>query len=575
MEYVGEVYGINDLDKRSKKYQQEGIKHIYFMRLRGNIIDATKKGNISRFFNHSCNPNAASQKWTVNDEIRVGFFSLREIRPGEEVTIDYMFSESCRKFQKCYCGSANCRGYIGRKPNDDLIEDSSSSSSEINAEIENDNNNNYEDFQIKDQSIKNVKKKNKEVKVEKIEEIQLDDDYDLINFIGELSRNGLKTKSQTISLARVMVRAKTIDNRISLLKILIAGDYQCRRLFLDYNGLKLLHNWISELTPDLDNNLSLYIELLNALDSLPVATITIIRKSKILDEVEKLLTIKKENEHPAPMRTIGEKSKNLLEKWKQLKEDFKIPKRKQEIKKEETVKVEDEIWDDSHCNHKSEHSIQYENCQTFREFSKHSNDNFKKQVPQYHSFKSYPPTNHNTLKSSNYNYNNNYYDTNNEEMRMRMEHKKNCAIFGLPSTTNPLHIPSRVNRATGEIQNAFGNVINKPLNIHYEPLELSTNPNDYHLPPMNLPPNWRFAICTKGYIYYYNEITGISQWEQPSFCINEASSITKTEDSNEKLLKMAKAIVGNKRKSSSSSSHGNSINSLMTSKKIKKNSPNI
>ncbi|XKL60654.1 hypothetical protein PGB90_007711 [Kerria lacca] len=53
------------------------------------IIDATVKGNFSRFINHSCEPNAETQKWTVQGELRIGFFSKRSISAGEEITFDY------------------------------------------------------------------------------------------------------------------------------------------------------------------------------------------------------------------------------------------------------------------------------------------------------------------------------------------------------------------------------------------------------------------------------------------------------------------------------------------------------
>ena len=87
------------------------------MALRSNaVIDATVKGNISRFINHSCDPNAMTQKWTVNGELRVGFFSIREIRRGEEITFDYQFQRYGKEAQKCYCESEKCRGWIGENP---------------------------------------------------------------------------------------------------------------------------------------------------------------------------------------------------------------------------------------------------------------------------------------------------------------------------------------------------------------------------------------------------------------------------------------------------------------------------
>lgn len=92
MEYIGEVIGPSEFRNRVKKYSKEGHEHHFFMALKADeIIDATTKGNITRFVNHSCEPNAETQKWTVNGDLRIGFFSTRTIQPGEEITFDYQF----------------------------------------------------------------------------------------------------------------------------------------------------------------------------------------------------------------------------------------------------------------------------------------------------------------------------------------------------------------------------------------------------------------------------------------------------------------------------------------------------
>ena len=44
---------------------------------------------------------------------RIGIFTTRKIDAGEEITYDYKFSGFDRGFT-CLCGSANCRGTIGR-----------------------------------------------------------------------------------------------------------------------------------------------------------------------------------------------------------------------------------------------------------------------------------------------------------------------------------------------------------------------------------------------------------------------------------------------------------------------------
>jgi len=63
MEYVGEVLDPKEFRRRAKDYAKDKNRHYYFMALKSDaIIDATMKGNISRFINHSCEPNAETQK---------------------------------------------------------------------------------------------------------------------------------------------------------------------------------------------------------------------------------------------------------------------------------------------------------------------------------------------------------------------------------------------------------------------------------------------------------------------------------------------------------------------------------
>lgn len=63
MEYIGEVLAPKDFYKRATDYSKEKNQHYYFMALKSDqIIDATQKGNISRFINHSCEPNSETQK---------------------------------------------------------------------------------------------------------------------------------------------------------------------------------------------------------------------------------------------------------------------------------------------------------------------------------------------------------------------------------------------------------------------------------------------------------------------------------------------------------------------------------
>lgn len=79
------------------------------------VIDSIKYGNLSRFMNHSCDPNTIAVMVFDNRDILISsihFFSLRDIRAGEELTIDYNFyplKNATKNKRKCACESENCR----------------------------------------------------------------------------------------------------------------------------------------------------------------------------------------------------------------------------------------------------------------------------------------------------------------------------------------------------------------------------------------------------------------------------------------------------------------------------------
>lgn len=63
MEYVGEVLDYKQFKSRVKQQSKMGQEHHYFMALNSDeVIDASYKGNVSRYMNHSCDPNCETQK---------------------------------------------------------------------------------------------------------------------------------------------------------------------------------------------------------------------------------------------------------------------------------------------------------------------------------------------------------------------------------------------------------------------------------------------------------------------------------------------------------------------------------
>lgn len=113
IEYVGQVLDLNEVIERMRK--EGDRRHHYFMALGSNCyIDASRKGNLSRFINHSCKPNAVTQTWIVNGEPRIGVFAIYEIPKGFEITFDYQFETLGKERQQCFCGEDDCRKFIGK-----------------------------------------------------------------------------------------------------------------------------------------------------------------------------------------------------------------------------------------------------------------------------------------------------------------------------------------------------------------------------------------------------------------------------------------------------------------------------
>ncbi|XP_062518864.1 histone-lysine N-methyltransferase SETD2-like isoform X2 [Corticium candelabrum] len=267
IEYLGEVCTDKEFRNRTKMYAKARLKHHYFMKLKGNeIIDATKKGNESRFINHShsCDPSCETQKWTVAGVLRVGFFAIKHMKTGDEVTFDYKFQRYGRHDQKCFCGSANCRGVIGVPPKNSA-ENQSAKVVEPKTKV------------IPDKSIgtklppKRRKRRKKHIVLvsdsqeetdadaeveplsseqpceENFEEDLTSFQKDLLELIG--TEKNLSKDSSIVDFLRLTFSAETLDERITLLSILQATEEQyCLQQFLKRRGLKLLHDWLSDMT---------------------------------------------------------------------------------------------------------------------------------------------------------------------------------------------------------------------------------------------------------------------------------------------------------------------------------------
>ncbi len=85
-----------------------GIINSYFPISDEYFLGATNKDEedaIKLYQNHSCNPNVG-----LHGEIT--FVAMRDIKKGEELTVDHAFIDNEDYSFKCTCGSDNCRGII-------------------------------------------------------------------------------------------------------------------------------------------------------------------------------------------------------------------------------------------------------------------------------------------------------------------------------------------------------------------------------------------------------------------------------------------------------------------------------
>lgn len=73
-------------------------------------LDGSVGGSGAELINHSCDPNLYS--WIFKGHIL--YMSRRDIRTGEELTVDYNFSDKIGEVL-CRCGSERCRGTINIK----------------------------------------------------------------------------------------------------------------------------------------------------------------------------------------------------------------------------------------------------------------------------------------------------------------------------------------------------------------------------------------------------------------------------------------------------------------------------
>jgi len=288
-EYIGDVISQPSFIKRMREYAEEGIRHFYFMMLqKDEYIDATKRGGIGRFLNHSCAPNCYVAKWTVGSHYRMGIFASRNVQKDEELTFNYNVDRYGHEAQPCYCGEPKCVGFIGGKTQTDIgaMDDLYLDALGITDEVER-------------LGLKGSKKKKGK---------KLDEDYmpDLKPIVEKDIPKVVQAMRQTQSrkvLYKLLIRVKMTEDQAAL------------RQLMRLRGFSLMTNILDDYTKELDI-ISLALECM--------LTWPLLHKNKVEDSKVSVPVSTYAQSDNEVVKALAQK---LLDHWDTLETAYRIPKR--------------------------------------------------------------------------------------------------------------------------------------------------------------------------------------------------------------------------------------------------------
>lgn len=296
-EYIGEVIDESRFRRRTTQYSEDGIKHFYFMSLsKGEFIDATKKGNLGRFCNHSCNPNCYVDKWVVGEKLRMGIFAERKIKKGEELVFNYNVDRYGADPQPCYCGEPNCTGFLGGKTQTERGTKLSNTTIEALG---------IDDGDSWDTAVAKKPRKKKTG----------EDDEEYVN---DFQPKSLDESGVTKVMATLMqCKEKWIAVKL-LGRIQRCDDERVRNRVVKMHGYQILNSTLALWKEDPN----VILQVLDILDKFPRLTRNKISDSKIESNVESLL-------HSGNDR-VESQAASLLKEWSTLEVAYRIPRKKRE-----------------------------------------------------------------------------------------------------------------------------------------------------------------------------------------------------------------------------------------------------
>ncbi|ODV93650.1 hypothetical protein PACTADRAFT_51424 [Pachysolen tannophilus NRRL Y-2460] len=309
------------------QYDQKGFKHFYFMMLqKGEFIDATSRGCLARFCNHSCMPNAYVDKWVVGKKLRMGIFAKRLILKGEEITFDYNVDRYGAQAQPCYCGEPNCIGFMGGKTQTD----SASLLPQVVADALGITSSQEKSW------LKMMKQSGRKIK-NKDEDSNINEE-----FVNSLTMSPLSDAEVSRVMSALLRNQEILIINKLVERILLTQDTSINNRIIRMHGYEIFSTLIKDNWKDKSNN-QMILNCLHILTRWPKMTKNKISSSKIESVLNDVVN-NTDNEE------IKQASSNLLVEWSELKMAYRIPKKPKENKsltpalkeeKQPQVKIED------------------------------------------------------------------------------------------------------------------------------------------------------------------------------------------------------------------------------------------